>query len=227
LICEEFPAVTLPPSRKMAFSLDSRSSVVSGRGLVRVDRHGVALGLGNVDGHDLVVESARLGGGHRAAVRLERERVLVLARDAVALGDVLRRLAHRIRRVALGEAGVHEAPADGRVHEPAVAAREAPLRLQHHERRARHRLHAAGQHEAGLAEPDLAGGLHDRLEAGRAQPVHRHAGHLLGEPCDERCHPRHVPVVLAGLVRAAHVDLVHRLRVDVVALHRGGDRASG
>src|SRR5881409_2643284 len=41
------------------------------------------------DRHELVGEAARLVGGGPTLLRLQRERVLVLARDAVALGDVL------------------------------------------------------------------------------------------------------------------------------------------
>jgi hypothetical protein len=179
-----------------------------------MDGHRIALGLGDVDGHDLVVEAAGVGRGDRTPVRFERERVLVFAGDAEALGDVLGRLAHRLGRVALREARVDEAPADRGVNELGVAAREAALRLQHHERGARHRLHASGQHEVGLAEPDLAGALHDRLEAGCAQAVHRRARDLLRQSGDERGHPRDVAVVLARLVGAAHVDLVDRRGVE-------------
>ena len=52
--------------------------------------------------------------GRRAPVRLERERVLVRARDAVLHGNVLGRLAHRKQLEAGGHLGVRVAPADGR-----------------------------------------------------------------------------------------------------------------
>jgi hypothetical protein len=183
--------------------------------------------LGHVHGHELVVEAPGLGGGERAPVRVEREDVLVFAGDAVALGHVLGRLSHRLGGVALGQTRVGEAPADRGVHERGVAARKAPLGLQHHERRARHRLHAAGQDEVRIAEPDLARRLYDRLEARGAEPVHRHARDLHWQPGDQCCHARDVPVVLAGLVGAAHVDLVDRGRVELVALDGRRDGARG
>jgi hypothetical protein len=105
--------------------------------------------------------------------------------------------------------------------------RKAALGLQHHERRARHRLDPARQHELRLAKPYLARGLDDRLQARGAEAVHRHARHLHRQRGDQRGHPRNVAVVLAGLVGAAHVDLVDRGRVDPVARHDRLDHAGG
>ena len=53
------------------------------------------------DGDELVVEAAGVGGGRPALLRAQRERVLILARDAPALGDVLAGLAHRLEREQL------------------------------------------------------------------------------------------------------------------------------
>ena len=72
---------------------------VGARALVGVDHDGLAA-LRRRDRHDLLGEAAGLLGGDRAPVAAQREVVLVLARDPVALGDVLRRLAHRLGRVA-------------------------------------------------------------------------------------------------------------------------------
>ena len=66
-----------------------------------------------------------------------------------------------------------------RVDQVHVAAREAALGLEHHERRAGHRLHAAGEHQVALAD-------HDRARApgstasrpGGAEAVHGHARDL-------------------------------------------------
>ena len=65
---------------------------------------------------------------HGALVAAERERVLVLARDPVALGDVLARLSHRLGRVALGHPRVDHPPAEGGVVERLLAAGEARAR---------------------------------------------------------------------------------------------------
>ena len=67
-------------------------------------------------------------GGDRALVAAQRERVLVGARDPVALGDVLGRLAHRLGRVALGHPRVDQAPAERRVVQRLLAARAARSR---------------------------------------------------------------------------------------------------
>ncbi len=75
----------------------------------------LALPSGDLDRHDLVVEPAGLDGGDRALLTLERERVLALAADAPAFGDVLGGLAHRVRVVLLGEPRVDEPPAEGRI----------------------------------------------------------------------------------------------------------------
>ena len=107
-----------------------------------------------------------------------------------------------------------------------VSAREAALGLERHERRARHRLDAAGQHQVGLAEAELAGALDGRLEAGGAEAVDGHAGHLDREARQQAGHAGHVAVVLAGLVGAAHVDLVDRGGVELVA-RDGGARPRG
>ena len=95
---------------------------VGARVLVAIDDERFALLLRDRDRHDLVGEPAGLDGGDGALLALERERVLALAADAPALGDVLRRLAHRVRVVALGEARVGEPPAERRVGHLARAA---------------------------------------------------------------------------------------------------------
>ena len=58
-----------------------------------------------------------------------------------------------------------------------------------------------------------AGGT-DRIQPGGAQPVQRDAGHRLGQSGQQQRHPRHVAVVLAGLVGAAHIDFVELRPVE-------------
>src|SRR5205807_1578513 len=82
------------------------------------------------DGHELIVETARLLGGGPALLRRLCERVLVGTRDAVLLGNVLARLAHRLERELLRQRRVREPPAERRVVERAIAARKHLVRLR-------------------------------------------------------------------------------------------------
>ena len=163
---------------------------------------------GRLHRHDLAVEASLVACGHGAAVGLQREAVLVGAGDLVALGHVLRRLAHPLGGVHLRHAGVDEAPADRGVGDLRHAAGEGAVGLELHQRRAAHRLHAAGQHQVGLAQADRARGLVDRLQPRRAQAVHRHARDLDRQAGQQRAHASDVAVVLAGLVGVAEADLV-------------------
>src|SRR5262245_45161750 len=86
-----------------------------------------------------------------ALLRGVREAILILARDAAALGDALGGLAHRDRAVQRLHLGIHEPPAERGVVDGVVAARERLGGLAHDERRARHLLDAAGDHDVGLA----------------------------------------------------------------------------
>src|SRR5690606_857903 len=71
------------------------------------------------------------------------------------------------------------------------------------------RLDAAGRVQLALAEHHAARRLRHGLETGAAEAVHGHARHADGEAGQQRAHARDVPVVLAGLVRAAQVDVGH------------------
>src|SRR5205085_4765587 len=103
---------------------------------------------------ELVGEAAGRVRRRPPAVRAESERVLLLARDAVALGDVLAGLAHRLERELLGEEWIREAPAERRVVDDPVAARKGLVRLGHDERRAAHRLDAARDEELAITRRD-------------------------------------------------------------------------
>src|SRR5439155_27099246 len=138
----------------------------------------VALHLADRD--QLVGEAPLLVGRRPALLRLERERVLVLARDSVALGHVLAGLAHRLERELLLEAGVREAPAERRVPDRPVAAREPGLRLSEDERRARHRLDTARHEYVSVPGRNCVAGAEDGRETGRAEPVDGHARDRLG-----------------------------------------------
>ena len=85
----------------------------------------VALRL--ADGDELVLESSSRVRVGPTPLRLQREGVLLLARDAVLLGDVLARLAHRLERVHRLQPRVRETPTEGRVPDGSVSAREGRL----------------------------------------------------------------------------------------------------
>ena len=148
--------------------------------LVPLDGHWLALGHRHDHRHDLLGEAVLLDGRHGAAMALEREGILVLARDTALLGHVLAGLAHRMRVVHLGQARVGEAPAEGGVEQLAVAAVVGALGLGHDVGRASHRLHATGDEGIAVAGPDGVGRAVDGLQAGSAQPIDGLAGHADG-----------------------------------------------
>ena len=127
---EALPAVTVPPSRKTGRSFASFSSEASGRGPSSASTRTVSRPRGPRSGRS-PRPAARLGRGDGALVAAQREGVLVVAADAVALGDVLAGLAHRLGRDAeLGHPRVDHPPAEGRVV---------------------HRLRAAGRPRSGFS----------------------------------------------------------------------------
>ena len=177
--------------------------------------------------HQLVGEPPLGARGDRAGVALEREAILLVARDPVALGDVLGRLAHRLGRVALRHPRVDQAPPERRVVHRLRPARQPGLRLRHHPRGAAHGLRAAGQVEVALAEAQGARGLVDRLQARGAEPVHGYPRDLRRQAGQKRRHPGGVAVVLARLVGGAQVDVADRRRVDAGSLHRLREHVRG
>jgi hypothetical protein len=119
---------------------------------VLIDRHHGRLAplRGNGDPDDLLGEMARLLRGERTLLAAQRELVLILARDAKILGDVLPRLRHRVDAEPLLEERVHEAPADRGVVKLYVA-RERRGALRQYVRGAAHALDAPGEHYLALA----------------------------------------------------------------------------
>jgi hypothetical protein len=200
---------------------------VGTRALVLGDDHRLGAAPRDLERDDLALEHAGLARGDRALVGGERELVLVMARDAEALGDVLGGLAHALGRIALGQPRVDEAPADRRVDQLDRAARKRALGFQRDQRRARHRLDSAGEDQIGVAAADRAAGLVYRLEPGGAQAVDGHARGGLGQAGDQRRHPRDVAVLLTGAVRVAEDDVVDRVGVELVAVDRGAHHVRG
>ena len=181
----ELPAVTRAAGPERRPQLGERlGRGVGARVLVRLDARDVDQLVGEAPGR------LRLG---PAVLGAQRERILVLAADAVALGHVLARLAHALEREQLLHRRVRESPAERAVVEHAVAARERPVGLARDQRCAAHRLHAAGHEEVAVAREHGMAGRDDRREPGGAEPVDRHACDRFRQareqrrPCARRC----------------------------------------
>src|SRR5579859_4193092 len=178
LMQEEFPAVTDPPLRKTGLSFASFSTVLSPRGCSSVSKRAASATRScpwmcrrakakppasrptNRHGPDLVAEAPRLDGGEGTAVAFGGERILVRTRDVVALGDILRGLAHAVGMVHLGEPRVHEAPAQCAVLQLHLAALEGRLGLAENVWSAGHALDAASDVHISLTSLDgVRGGV--------------------------------------------------------------------
>jgi hypothetical protein len=72
----------------------------------------------------------------------------------------------------------------------------------------------------------VAGRGHGRQARG-AEPVQGDAGDGVGHPGQEQRHAGDVAVVLSGLVRAAHVDVLDVTHRDAGPLDRGRNRERG
>ncbi len=141
----------------------------------------------HVERRDLVGELAARLRGQRLAMRLERERVLRLARHVPLLGHLLRRQPHPV-----GDADVLVAREHVRVHrEPAEQRDHA------------HALGARGDHHVRFAGADPVGGDRHRVQSRRAEPVDRHAGHARRQPREQHADPRDVHALLELGHRAA------------------------
>jgi hypothetical protein len=159
-------------------------------------------------------------------VALEGERVLLLARDPVAVGEDLRPLAER-HGPLVRHRGVDHPPAERRRVQGLAGSRERLLRLEQHPRRAAHRLDATRKADRGVAGGDRAAGAERRLHAGAAQPVDGGAGSRRRQAGQQDRHAGHVAVVLARLVGVAEVHVLDRpgagIALDQRAHHVRGE----
>jgi hypothetical protein len=229
----EFPAVTVPPDRNTGFSLESCCRSVESFG---VEEDGIGSALRHGDGNDLPLEVAASNRLHRPRLALQRELVLLLAGDlavldsslAAHLMDVLRGLPHRLEREQRFHCGVGKSPAQRTVVTGDVARGSERLGILRQDvGRACHALHAA--RDIHVAFPSAYGPcrLVDRRQAAGAQTVDGHAGNGVRKPSQQQRHPRHVPVVLAGLVRAAHDHFFDLVGADARAAHGFADHEGG
>ena len=174
------------------------------------------VGARNRDRHDLRLE-VTFGDRRRGPLLAAGcELVLLPARDAVALGDVLGGLAHRIALEGVGDEG--ERPVD----QPPLAEPPPVARAVLEERLAAHRLVPAGDDDVSLAGQELLRAADDRLKPRRAEAVDVHRGRPGRDPGGDRA-PARVVGVGADLADLAHDDLVHVLRRDVRARERLAD----
>ncbi len=172
-----------------------------------------SVGARNVDRDDLRLEMAGLDRRDRALLTAQREGVLLVARDAVALCDDLRRVPHRVAAERVGhqrERPVEELPRPEAVAVPCVVVEEGL---------AAHRLVASGHDDRRLIGEDLLRAGDDRLEARGAQAVDVHRRRAGRDPGRDR--------TAAGVVgiRADLADLAHHDLVDVARDRRRLERA--
>jgi hypothetical protein len=114
--------------------------------------------------HDLVVEPARRRGGGGMLVAGQRELILPVPADAVAVRHVLGGLAQADRRVEVLHLRADQPPAKPGVSHPGFPGERLGGPWQH-ERRPGHGLGAAGQADVCLACRDRACGTGDGLQA--------------------------------------------------------------
>ena len=215
---EALPAVTVPCLSK-AGPEAARAPPRSCRhgGTRRCRRRSAALALRDLDRDDLVAKPALGDRGDGLLLRRRGECILILARDAELLGDVLGGVAHMdiVERVP-------EPVADHRVHEGPIAHSAALAGAHERVRRHAHVLLAAGQHGEGVAAADGLRRQPDRLQAAAAHLVDRERRHLVGQP---RFDGRLPGGILAGGSREhlPHDDLVDLARLDPGLLDQRGD----
>ena len=152
-----------------------------------------------LDGHHFALEASLVDRAQRAPVRLERERVQLLAGKVPLVRDHLG-----------GDPLWDDLPPFEQ-----LVRQVAPARAHRH---ARHHLGPGGDDDVELAGPDRGRGVEVPLHRRAALPVDGGATHGLRPTRDERDHPPHVPALLADLRDAAELDVLDLGRVEVLAL---------
>ena len=148
------------------------------------------------------------------AVRLDRKRVLLLARDAPFGHEILGGDAHVADAERVGQRCDHGVDQMGVAHARAGAHRAGQVAA------AAHHFDAAAYAIVAIAEQDVLRRRHDGLQAGRAQAVHRHGDRLHRQPGLDRRHARHVGEPALGGDGVAHGHVVDRFRIDAGTRHR-------
>ncbi|MPN09120.1 hypothetical protein SDC9_156408 [bioreactor metagenome] len=141
----------------------------------------------------------------------QRERILLLARNAVALGDDVSRLYHR---------HVHGWLV---AHQPFILVLGDLFGRAHHAARAGHALHTTCHgniHPVGENAPRRLG---DGLKARRAKAIDGGAAYRHGQTRTHRSQTRDVTAITSVRVGTAQHHVVHQAAVHPGALDGGGD----
>ena len=138
----------------------------------------------------------------------QRKRVALLARNAEARRQPLRRQAHRKISVRI------------MIHQPGVRRNFVAAHGDH-----RHRFRPARHHHLGAAAHDALGRHGNRLQAGRAEPIDSHRRHLDRQPRAQRSNASHVHPLLGFGHGAAQDDVFNFLGIELRhAIKRALDR---
>jgi hypothetical protein len=168
----------------------------------------VALAGLHDDRHDLRLEATLGDGGGGAALRLDRQGILLFAADVPLLGQILCRDAHMTDTKRVGERGDHHVDGLGIAHACAGTHR------RQHVGTARHDFHTAADAIIGVAEHDVLGSGHDALQARCAQAVDRHGHRIHRQTGLDRGDASHIGKARIGRDAVADGDVSDLLRID-------------
>ena len=188
LIPLEFPAVTVPPSRKAGLSAAIFSAFVSGRGCSSRVTPSIATSS----------SSKRPASSAAAQRRCDRS-----ANSSCSSRLTPYRSATFSPVSPIDSSGNISSMRGFGKRQPSVVSQTfwsprgyVVVGLCHHERRSAHRLDSPRDEEVAVTGCDRMRGRDDRREPRRAEPVHGHAGDRLGQAGEERSHASDVAVVL-------------------------------
>ena len=149
----------------------------------------------------------------RLAVRIDRQLILLLARDAPLRRQVLCRDAHVTDAEWVRQRGDHH------VDQLGVAHARAGAHCRRQVAAAAHHFHSAADTIVAIAQQDVLRRGHDALQPGRAQAVDRHRHRIHRQSGLNGGDARHIGETAFGGDRVAHGHVVDRLWVDPGAPH--------
>ena len=185
--------------------------------LIGGEQDRIALALRDADRDDLVLEAAGVLCGTGFLLAAQRQRILLLAGDAVLLGHVLGGDAHVVLVV-----DVPQAVDDHRVNELPVAHALAVAGVRQHVGRQAHVLLAAGDDDVAVTVADGLSGQHHRLQARAADLVDRESRHSLRQAALDHRLARGV-LARAGSQHLTQDHFADLLASQTAALEQGFD----